>query len=387
MRKTSNSPKNLIKNILLLISSIALCLFFGELIVKILHKDKPLRYPRFVTEAAYGDFKIRRQVPNATYYHKSINGTWEFRINSRGFRNDKEFEYSKHDGTIRILTLGDSFTLGFEVRQAQTYSAVLEKYLKKKGLNVEIINSGVGGFSNAEELVFFENEGIKFDPDIVILGFYENDLNDNVRADIFHLVDGALKTNKKVYLPGVKVRDFLNSFYPYTWLSQNSYLMNFIRINLSSYLKSRLLAKHKRQLNKLHLLQIYDEEHYKKELAVAIIKRIYSVAKQNNIYFIILDIPPMEFPLVNAKPSFPILHDAEYSELCDIYFNSLDVLNDYRGLIELYYPNGMRHATEFTHALIGKHIGDILLDKFPFSGDLSDRPEQSELKAEVVERD
>lgn len=247
--------------------------------------------------------------------------------------------------------------------------------MTKKGFNVEIINSGVGGFSNAEELVFFENEGIKFDPDIVILGFYENDLNDNVRADIFRLVDGVLKTEKKIYLPGVKIRDFLNSFYPYRWLSQNSYLMNFIRINLSSYLKSRLLAKHTRQLNKSHLFQIHDEERYRKELAIAIIKRIYSIAKENNIYFVLLDIPPMEFPLVDPKPSLPALYDTEYLEICDIYFNSIDILNDYRGLIDLYYPNGMRHATEFAHALIGKNIGDILLEKYPFSGDISDRSE------------
>lgn len=367
--KEEKEKRGLLKKLLLLTMSVSICLLIGEFTAYSLYKDKPLIYPRFTTEATYGDFKIRRQVPNAHYYHKSLDGVWEFDINSKGLRNYKEFEYAKPEGTIRMLTIGDSYTLGFEVRQDQTYSAVLEKYLNRKGLNCEVINCGVGGFSNAEELVFLENEGIKYNPDVIILGFYVNDLVDNIRADLYRLADGKLVLNKKVYLPGIKTRDFLNSFFIYRWLSQHSYLHNLLRTLASRSFSKKLLKKHLGELRRSQESKPEDIESSGEQLAVAIVKRMYSIAKQHNIHFILLDIPSSRYSTEEPKPSFPVLADSEYSDVCDSYFNSLDVLKDYEGLVDLYQPHGMHHATEFTHALIGKSLGDELLEKFSGVGE------------------
>ena len=57
---------------------------------------------------------------------------------------------------LGVLTLGDSFTIGYEVHQDQTYSHVLETYLNQHGIAAEVINGGVSGFGNAEQLIFFE---------------------------------------------------------------------------------------------------------------------------------------------------------------------------------------------------------------------------------------
>jgi hypothetical protein len=78
----------------------------------------------------------------------------------------------KPSGVFRVIALGDSTTEGFEVAQNDTYTAVLERYLKKYGVNAEVFNTRTSGFGTAEELLYLENEGIKYNPDAVVLGFF-----------------------------------------------------------------------------------------------------------------------------------------------------------------------------------------------------------------------
>ena len=56
----------------------------------------------------------------------------------------------------------------------------------------EVLNTGVSGFSTAEELAYLENEGLRYSPDVIVVGFFANDYSDNARADLYRLVDGNL---------------------------------------------------------------------------------------------------------------------------------------------------------------------------------------------------
>jgi hypothetical protein len=142
-----------------------------------------------VVEAPWG---LRYNDPGSKYRHKSADGTWWFRINRQGMRDNRDFSYKKPDGVKRIISLGDSFTIGYQVDVDQTFSAVLERELQKAGHDVEVLNAGVSGFSNAEEALYLERELLKYDPDLVVLSFYSNDLTDNVRTGLFRLKDGNL---------------------------------------------------------------------------------------------------------------------------------------------------------------------------------------------------
>ena len=53
-------------------------------------------------------------------------------------------------------------------------------------MRAEAINAGVSGFGTAEALAFLENEG-HYRPDVVVLGFYANDFEDNLKAGLFAL--------------------------------------------------------------------------------------------------------------------------------------------------------------------------------------------------------
>jgi hypothetical protein len=144
---------------------LAFSLILGEISIRVFLGDTIGHFPRYHAEATYGDFRIRRLRPETTFWHTSVDGSWRFVVNKKGFRCDRDFPYSKPDGALRIMTLGDSHTQGYEVRQDRTYAAI------GYGLKAEVINAGVSGFSTAEAAVLLEHEALKYDPDALILGF------------------------------------------------------------------------------------------------------------------------------------------------------------------------------------------------------------------------
>jgi hypothetical protein len=96
--------------------------------------------------------------------------------NSKGLRGKKDFPYSKIKDTLRILILGDSFTFGDEVSDDETYAYYLQEMLP----HTEVINMGVHGYGHDQMLILFKEEGIKYRPDIVLLGFLPLDMSRNL---------------------------------------------------------------------------------------------------------------------------------------------------------------------------------------------------------------
>ncbi len=123
-------------------------------------------------------------------------------INSHGLR-DREFDYRKPPGVRRILMLGDSLTEGFQVELERTSSKQLETLLRNDGYNVEVLNFGVSGYGTVQELLYYQREGVKYDPDIVILNlFLGNDLSENTYQDgYFQRPAYSLKDGHLVFHP------------------------------------------------------------------------------------------------------------------------------------------------------------------------------------------
>jgi hypothetical protein len=102
-------------------------------------------------------------------------------INSLGFRDAREYALDKPPGTFRIIVLGDSVTFGHGALSDTTYPFLLEQRLKqwKPDVNWEVWNLGVPGYNTRQELAYLERVGPRYRPDLVIVGFFENDLMDN----------------------------------------------------------------------------------------------------------------------------------------------------------------------------------------------------------------
>src|SRR5215831_15854323 len=96
--------------------------------------------------------------------------------NSKGLRGKRDFSYTKDKEKLRILILGDSFTFGDEVSDNETYAYYLQQMLPQ----TEVINMGVHGYGHDQMLILLRDEGIRYEPDIVILGFLGLDMSRNL---------------------------------------------------------------------------------------------------------------------------------------------------------------------------------------------------------------
>jgi hypothetical protein len=96
--------------------------------------------------------------------------------NSRGIRGDTEYPYERSEGKLRILVLGDSFTFGEEVGDREAYPACLARLLPGS----EVLNLGVHGYGHDQMLLYLKSEGVKYKPDVVLLGFLYDDMERNL---------------------------------------------------------------------------------------------------------------------------------------------------------------------------------------------------------------
>lgn len=127
-------------------------------------------------------------------------GRWDFAgrtvtANSRGIRGSDEHAPGKRAGVSRIVVVGDSFTFGEGVHDQDTFPSRLQARL---GPGFEVINLGVHGYGHDQMLIRLREEGLRYAPDLVILGYYADDVARNALSfrdyakPRFALRDGGL---------------------------------------------------------------------------------------------------------------------------------------------------------------------------------------------------
>jgi hypothetical protein len=100
------------------------------------------------------------------------------RINSLGLR-EREIPYEKRDDVFRVLVIGDSVVAGFEVPPESVYTRVAEDRLQTLGSPTQFINGGHRGFGSDQALLFLMDEGMRYEPDLVLYHWTHNDRDDN----------------------------------------------------------------------------------------------------------------------------------------------------------------------------------------------------------------
>lgn len=110
-----------------------------------------------------------------------------YAFNDMGCR-DRDVPLERAPGTLRILSLGDSYAMGVGVHAPDVFSARLERLLNDAGsresLRYEVINCGVSGYSTENARVLYQRHLARYDPDLVLLTMVWNDdrsFSDEVR--------------------------------------------------------------------------------------------------------------------------------------------------------------------------------------------------------------
>lgn len=340
-----------------------------EIALRALKPSNIRLFPRYHEAVRYGEYTLRRTRPSSRFVHTSRDGRWAFKTNAQGFRSERDYSYQKAPGVRRILVLGDSQALGYENAGEDILPARLERELGQRGLRVEVINSGVSGFGTAEELIFLEQEGIRYDPDIVVLMLFKNDFADNVRSGLFAIEGGRLVAKSKSYAPGTAILSVINSVGALRWLSENSYLYSFAFNGVWNAAKEISNRDASRDPFERTVAQGEIPPH-QKLLMDHILRRMSDFAAARNVPLVIVDIPnpppggkvddfetslPSGEATALAGPSVPIL-------------SSEPILSDYRGRAAFHRPHGERHITPFVHAKLAFAIAEEIRPLLDDSG-------------------
>lgn len=100
--------------------------------------------------------------------------------NSLGFRSNEE----PRPGHKQIVTLGDSQTFGPYLANDDTWPQWLRSELRRSGAlgPLQVHNGAVSGYTIADELAWLRDKGVALKPDLILLGVFENDIQDYRRV-------------------------------------------------------------------------------------------------------------------------------------------------------------------------------------------------------------
>lgn len=169
----------------------------------------PLRPPRHTQTTIYQKddqlgWKMR---PNANDRWKGV----PVQVNANGMRGPN-VPLQRGEKECRLLYLGDSVTFGFGLPLHHTYPSLVEESLSiSHDCNITTVNMAVGGYATWQENLVFQETGVRYDPDLVIIGFVLNDVTDKYnlrrfggRSEAYQLesskrVASFLRRNSNIY--------------------------------------------------------------------------------------------------------------------------------------------------------------------------------------------
>lgn len=166
-----NILKNYFINLILIFTSTIAILLFVEIYIRLYYDDGKvyeLEMLKYASTLKY-QVKTKEKFYLAHYPNKEekIMGA-KIIINSNGYRDNLEGINKKN----KVLMMGDSMTFGFG--SSVTFSSILDKNLD----NFSIINAGVGNTNTVMQVDSFFDKDYLQNPDIIILNFFINDLEE-----------------------------------------------------------------------------------------------------------------------------------------------------------------------------------------------------------------
>ena len=238
----SDILRRIVANTLLAACGTAVALVASELLVR---RIAPQHFPLAVALRGLHqpDAKLGYvMVPGFAKHVHAPEFTCDVRTNGLGIR-DREIG-PRVPGRLRLLALGDSFTLGIHAGDLDScFVKRLETELREqlpdltaapdqvRWQDAEVVNAGVDGYGTAQEIDMLRRLGPGLQPDGVLLAFYlGNDFTDNSGRTRMTVVDGYQMLE-------ASAAGFRNEFRPWhrqvrLWLHSHSELYVLLKARL-----------------------------------------------------------------------------------------------------------------------------------------------------------
>ena len=232
---------------LLLISSLIFSLVIAESLCRYFEESAfiPKTKPAFFLD--WGESSQHTMLKNSILYLAPSHYNYRtfgypYRTNGLGFR-ERDFNFKKPKDIYRILVFGDSLTFGVGIDNDHRYTYLVEKLLNRDlkaskipptYSKIEVLNMGVAGYATDQEHDLIKSVLKFIECDLIIVGFYKNDLTFTTRS----ILRSTTSRNKKNETIFAKVPQFENPDRNWNTLPESipdQYKQDF-RWNQSSYL-------------------------------------------------------------------------------------------------------------------------------------------------------
>lgn len=358
MEQGKSKKEEFLGNLLLLFITIAIFFIFLEIAIRIIKPDRAETTPGLIVKDELLGFK---QAPNFTAKHINTNSEFAVTIttNSLGLRSR---EIEKEKTRKRVLVLGDSVVWGFGVEDNETFASILNE---ETG-GFEFINAALSDYSTRQELDYLKRDGIKLEPDVVMLGFFVgNDFVDNlVRSGnaSMKVESSWFKNLKRGVRKNIKTYDFLMSR-----------LRGIYQIRM--FLVKTGLANNEDFYQYRIYMKDYDNDvNQAVNITFSYIDEMNSLAKKENVTFVMVLIPPKyqiydkewesalaynRFKADDVERTKPTIILKDFCRKNNI--TCIDLLDDLQSIKEdMYLTKDTSHFNALGHRI----IANILKDKF-----------------------
>lgn len=251
------------------------------------------------------------------------DGAIRYRMNAAGWRGD-EFVAGRTPGVARIALLGDSFGFGEGVRYEETVAGRLPGLLRREtGCAAEVYNFSVPGYSTPNEATILETVVPLYQPDLVIVWFFLNDVEETQATMGF--------------LGGKEVPGLL------PWARSFSALARFVAARLDRYVQGERLIRSYREAYRpdgAPLRRLQDA-----------LARIAAWGRDRNVP-VVLFVHPILYHLDAGYP-FSFAHEEVLSRCRSLSLPAHDLLEAFRGhpAETLWVHPADQHPNEIAHGL------------------------------------
>ncbi len=266
-----------------------------------------------------------------------ITSRWMARhvVYNNYFFRDRNFVREKKNGVIRIGVLGDSFAMGYGIKNVNDrFSNILENELRQEGFNVEVYNLGKSGYDTQAEIEQYQKlKELQFD--WIIWEYFLNDAQPKGKS-----------TGTKILQQG-KLQGNIATF-----LSHQSFFFDYVYWRLSTRFDKTFV-----DLRTADMAAYHDEVNFArhKQDIESLIKQF----KDDNTKTLVII-----FPFLRFLPHYPAedIHRTMKGIFKDNGIPTIDMLDTLRGKNsnDLVVSQFDYHPNEYVNKLAADRLNEIL---------------------------